>query len=102
MGAGGELIGPGGEKPAVKTDNGYRYDDGNKDTTAVKDNSGTLEKQLEEEKKRNEENEKRIRDLEEKIKNSKPGTNLPLKKKPEIKNSFAKGPSPVSSAAEWF
>ena len=50
----------------------------------------------------NEENEKRIRDLEEKIKNSKPGTTLPLKKKPEIKNSFAKGPSPVSSAAEWF
>ena len=102
MGAGGELIGPDGEKPAPKTDNGYRYDDGKKDTTAVKTESGTLEKQLEEEKKRNEENEKRIRDLEEKIRNAKPGTSVPLKKKTEIKNAFAKGPSPVSSAAEWF
>ena len=99
MSAGGELVGPQGEKPAATPDDSYRY---RTDTVAVPAVDEELKKQLEEEKKRKEEADKKIRDLEEKIKNAKPGTGIQKNKWKDNRGSYAVGPSPVSSVSEWF
>lgn len=100
MGAGGELEGPNGEKPAAAPDNSYRYQPDTAKAPSAADEE--LKKQLEEEKKRKEEADKKIRDLEEKLKNAKPGAGQKKARQKVSREAYAIGPSPVSSVSEWF
>ena len=99
MGPNGELMGPGGEKagPAPVKDNGpgYRYQPDQPDTTVKEAEKTDLEKELEEQK-------RKVRELEEKIKSGKPGVQVSPGKQEKASDSFAMGPSPVSSVTQWF
>ena len=98
MGIDGELKGPDG---AVVTPRGndYRYQPAD---TALKNNTRDMQKQLEEEKRKKEESDRKIKELEEKIKTAKPGALKRAGIKKNIDVSYAMGPSPVSSIAQWF
>jgi phage shock protein PspC (stress-responsive transcriptional regulator) len=108
MGQGGELKADDEPvAPAVNnTTNDYRYNDGNPEKQ--KDNNDDIKRQLEEEKrkqeqldKEKEESRRKQKELEDKIKSSKPNG----KKKDKIGTSsetYAGGPSPVTSLVEWF
>ena len=99
MGPGGELTGPGGIM-TTKPDNDYRYLPG--DTTAPAQDPAGIQKLLDEEKRKKEESDRKIRELEDKIKTSKPGVMLKKVKKAKSDRAFAMGPSPVNSVAQWF
>jgi len=98
MGIDGELNAPDGTTIAPQH-NDYRYQPAD---SAPKNNTGDIQKQLEEEKRKKEESDRKIKELEDKLKTSKPGAlkKTGFKKKTEV--SFAMGPSPVSSVAQWF
>ena len=98
MGIDGELKGPDG---AVVTPRGndYRFQPAD---TASKNNTSDMQKLLEEEKRKKEESDRKIRELEEKIKTAKPGALKRAGVKKNIDVSYAMGPSPVSSVAQWF
>lgn len=99
MGPGGELIGPSGEK-TVTPDEKYRYEPEAPVPPATPDKD--LQKQLDEEKRRKEESDRKIKELEEKMKTSKPGALIRETKKGRSGGAFAMGPSPVNSVAQWF
>lgn len=105
MSAGGELIGPGGEKTS-KPDDTYRYEPGIPNPPAVPGNSSEnpsdIQKQLDEEKRKKEESDRKIKELEEKMKTSKPGVQLKDAGKNKTGGAFAMGPSPVNPVAQWF
>jgi phage shock protein PspC (stress-responsive transcriptional regulator) len=99
MGPGGELTGPGGIM-TTKPDNDYRYLPA--DTTAPAQDPAGIQKLLDEEKRKKEESDRKIRELEDKIKASKPGAMLKKVKKARSDGAFAMGPSPVNSVTQWF
>lgn len=101
MGSDGILRGPDGEKARELKEDGYRYREDN-DTGRGNNNDEEIRKQLEEEKRKKEESDKRIKDLEEKLKTSKPGTGSRKKEVKGIDGAFAAGPSPVSAVSLWF
>lgn len=101
MGNDGILRGPDGEKARELKEDGYRYREGN-DTGSGNNNDEEIRKQLEEEKRKKEESDKRIKDLEEKLKTSKPGAGSRKKEVKAIDGAFAAGPSPVSAVSLWF
>lgn len=101
MGAGGELTGPGGEKTKTGSGNDYRYDAAADSVTNKKEDDAIL-KQLEEEKRKKEESDRKIKDLEEKLKTSKPGAGVKKKEIKKTDGAYAMGPSPVSAVAQWF
>lgn len=96
MGIDGELKDPNGTTATTPAGSDYRYQQ--KDTVPV---NNDIQKQIEEEKRKQKESEQKVKDLEEKIKSAKP---IGLIKKELKKNdeTFAGGPSPVSSLVEWF
>lgn len=102
MGAGGELEGPGGEKTVTRSSGDYRYDQPAADTTGHPDQNEQIKKQLEAERKKKEESDNKIKELEEKLKSGKPGAMRSNQAKPEDRYGYAAGPSPVSSMSEWF
>ncbi|MGQ0738028.1 MAG: PspC domain-containing protein [Bacteroidota bacterium] len=103
MGIGGELKGPDGVTVAPRNNN-YRYQPA--DTNTKTNNAAEIQKQIDKIKrqreKSNEETDRQLKELEDKIKASKPGasTKPGIKKKTDV--SYAMGPSPVSSVAQWF
>ncbi len=99
MGPGGELTGPGGIK-TTNPDNDYRYQQ--PDTTLPAPDPAGIQKLLEEEKRKKEESDRKIKELEDQIKTSKPGAILNKAKKGKPGGAFAMGPSPVNSVAQWF
>lgn len=102
MGADGQLKDPDGSTVSTKPGNDYRYRV--TDTVLNKTEQNDIQKQIEEEKLKKEESDRKIKELEEKKKatESKPAV---FKKKESLKNegeTFAGGPSPVSSLVQWF
>jgi phage shock protein PspC (stress-responsive transcriptional regulator) len=108
MGADGLLVAPNGTKITTEPDNNYRYE--NTDTVTRVNKPDEIQQQIDAEnmrqqqiKKDKEESEKRLQELKEKQK--------AVQSKSTTKNkvihtaneeSFAGGPSPVSSLVEWF
>lgn len=101
MGPGGELTGPEGERIS-SPENNYRYRPEPPTPPVPGSNPDDLQQQLEEEKRKKEESDRKIKDLEEKMKTSKPGAALPVDRKLKADGSFATGPSPVTSESQWF
>ncbi len=99
MGPGGELTGPGGIK-TTQPDKNYRYQQA--DSTAPAADPTEIQKLLDEEKRKKEESDRKIRELEEKMKTSRPGALIRDMKKTRTNGAFAMGPSPVNSVAQWF
>lgn len=99
MGVDGELKTADGTSTTVSGD-GYRYP---ATDTVKKAPVDDIQKQLDDAKRIKEESERKIKELEEKKKasQSKPTTFIKAGRNAEA-NSFAGGPSPVSSLVEWF
>jgi phage shock protein PspC (stress-responsive transcriptional regulator) len=100
MGLDGELKDISGSAAPVSTE-GYRYPA--TDSATKKAQTDDIQQQLDEAKRLKEENDRKIKELEEKKKaaQSKPTGFIKVVKQSEA-NSFAGGPSPVSSLVEWF
>ena len=101
MGIDGELKDPKGTPVTSQPNNDYRY---SPDSAAKNTRQTDIQKQIEEEKRKKEESDRKIKELEEKKKatESRPAT---FKKKESLKDegeTFAGGPSPVSSLVQWF
>jgi len=90
MGADGELLDASGRSAVSRTPDDYRYSDN--DTISVKDNKKEKQIQIDEEKRKRDSIDQRIKDLE---KNKSASSSV---KKADV----AFGPSPVSSVSQWF
>jgi len=101
MGADGNLKDPGGVAVKTRMDNDYRYP---VTDSSVKDNQqNDIQKQIDEEKRKKEESDMKIKELEDKQKaaGSKP-TVISKTVKENEDEVFAGGPSPVSSLIQYF
>lgn len=106
MGADGILKDENGNSVITPANNDYRYNGGNKTVS----DSADIQRQIEEEKRRNdqirkdgEESQRRLKELEEKAKNTNPKPTTYKKAAPQRSDeTFAGGPSPVTSLVEWF
>lgn len=99
MGTDGQLTDPGG-KPMQRNNPDYRY----QPDTAPND-SIDIRQELENEKRKKEESERRIRELEQRQNANQPKTTTLIrsfKKSSAGKTLLARGPSPVSTMSEWF
>jgi phage shock protein PspC (stress-responsive transcriptional regulator) len=96
MGIDGELKGPEGEKIVNETSNDYRYQQPDSGK-----NADDIQKELDREKRKKEESDRKIKELEDKLKAPKTGAiKKAVRKDPE--GSFAMGPSGVSAVSQWF
>ncbi len=95
MGADGELKGPDGVSV-----NSYRYSEN--DSTAKKDSVSEIQRQIDEEIRRKDESEKKIRDLENKKKQSKPSTKIEVRMEDKNNEELAGSPSAVFSLISWL
>ncbi|MEO6610849.1 MAG: PspC domain-containing protein [Chitinophagaceae bacterium] len=101
MGADGELKDPGGAAVTTNPDNNYRYPA--TDSAVKSGEQNDIQQQIEEEKRKKEESDRKIKELEDKQKaaGTKPTT---FKRKTTLnkEDAFAGGPSPVPSLVQWF
>lgn len=81
-------------------DDNYRYPGNN--TTPEKEQKSDIEKQIEIEKKKREESDKKIKDLEEAQKKSQTKIKKTINKSQNEEKAFASGPIPASSLIQWF
>ncbi len=87
-------------KEEVVPDSNYRYPGNN--TTPVKVEKSDIEKQIEIEKKKREESDKKIKDLEEAQKKTQTSIKKTINKANNQEKAFASGPLPASSLVQWF
>lgn len=87
-------------KEDVVPDSNYRYPGNN--TTPLKVEKSDIEKQIEIEKKKREESDKKIKDLEEAQKKTQTSIKKTINKANNQEKAFASGPLPASSLVQWF
>lgn len=102
MSEGGILLGPGGESVTPQHSNDYRYNGNSSDTQSKEDIRKQLEEAIQKKKQDSIENEKRIKDLQEKAGKGAQGSVNKQKKNKETTKDYVFGPSPVSSISQWF
>ncbi|HMU45069.1 MAG TPA: PspC domain-containing protein [Chitinophagaceae bacterium] len=100
MGADGKLTDPSGNKVNTESNNNYRYP-ATEDNKTTPGNNNDIQKQIDEEKRKQQEIEQKIKDLEKK--KNQPQTEIDFKKNSRATDeSVVLGPSPVSAMTQWF
>lgn len=96
----GELKDSTGAKATSPSDNDYRYPGA--DSTVNNNNTDDIQKQIDAEKRKKEESERKIKELEDRKKTPAPNTGINPPAGSNTEKNFAIGPSPVSAVSQWF
>lgn len=88
------------KEETVVPDSNYRYPGNN--TTPEKNRDEEIQKRIDIEKRKKEESDKIIKDLEEAKRKSQTTTKTTIKKTADEEKAFASGPMPASSLVQWF
>jgi len=102
MGTDGQLTDPSGKKINTESNNDYRYP-GDSENNVTPDSGNDIQKQIEEEKRKQMESEEKIKELEKRKSNTQSQTGAEVNSDAKkIDDAVVFGPSPVSVMQQWF